>query len=1044
MPASSGGSQEGDQDRWTKPVARNDLVAKYEYETTEYADEEWRRMPEIPTAEELSQEDVEVPCNIIDDSYESVEEYLSTHYELLREDAVAGLRDCIAQIRMDPDMDETPHMAVYENVMVTGITYTQQFGVCTKISFSLNRVGKQIRWSQSKRLIPGSIVCLSDDRFQTFRVATVVARPLDQVEQNPHEIDILFKPGEIEIDSSKPMLMVECKSSYFEAYKWVLKALQRMRPDNFPLHRYLCFMDKDIGAPGYVEQTGMYNLSTIFPDSINKEKFAEVPILEEWPDLKDPDAKTSMDATQMEALKAILTKEIAVVQGPPGTGKTYTSVQALTTILNNMTDDEPPIIVACQTNHALDQILNYIYVFESNIIRLGGRTKDKENILRRTLHNIRNSAGQINIPGSNRRAILRQLDAVKDKMRRLTRPLREDLISPEGLFELGVIEKKQAESFVKGASGWVQASRVYSEKPDSPISMWLGESIDKVEIMEDLQMGDEEADIEYEELKDIEAEFLGGNPGQDDDQKLYGTADDMKNKYRVADPVGTPPEDIHKAAQKRDVFQIPQYLRAALYCHWRREAMKKIDSQFKELNLTYQRLCQELKITRMEKDSFLLSRAKLIGMTTTGLSKYRSLVASTKPKILLIEEAAEVLEAPVVVGCLPSIQQLILVGDHKQLRGKCSVHALDDDPYNLNISLFERWVLNNMPYITLQTQRRMRPEIREILNPIYKETPLQDHESVMGRDPIMGMGNTNIFWFCHSNSEGSFEDSPSKVNVFEAEMITKFVEYLVLNQQDPAKITILTFYTGQRQILARLLARNVNLQYTKIQIATVDSFQGEENDIVILSLVRSNLNNTIGFLSNENRVCVALSRAQRGFYIFGNAEMVTRKSNLWWDIGKLLQRSAAQKKIGFQLPVTCHNHKTQTLIEDVIDWNDLSGGCRQKCGAWLPCKHKCPLTCHPFDHSDFRCQEECERDKMRCGHRCKTRCWEECFCEVCGMSRSEQERDQNGYFDSDDMDDNQWTPAPKKGYAQAATTVKAVNGIKNVVNEKRNRKGVMV
>lgn len=116
MPASSGGSQEGDQDRWTKPVARNDLVAKYEYETTEYADEEWRRMPEIPTAEELSQEDVEVPCNIIDDSYESVEEYLSTHYELLREDAVAGLRDCIAQIRMDPDMDETPHMAVYENV----------------------------------------------------------------------------------------------------------------------------------------------------------------------------------------------------------------------------------------------------------------------------------------------------------------------------------------------------------------------------------------------------------------------------------------------------------------------------------------------------------------------------------------------------------------------------------------------------------------------------------------------------------------------------------------------------------------------------------------------------------------------------------------------------------------------------------------------------------------------------------------------------------------------------------------------------------------
>lgn len=97
-------------------IVRNELVSKYENESTDYAREDWRRMPLIPTAEELSQDSVDVPCNVIDDSYDSVEEYLSTHYELLREDAVAGLRDAIAYIRLDPDSDDTQKIAVYENV----------------------------------------------------------------------------------------------------------------------------------------------------------------------------------------------------------------------------------------------------------------------------------------------------------------------------------------------------------------------------------------------------------------------------------------------------------------------------------------------------------------------------------------------------------------------------------------------------------------------------------------------------------------------------------------------------------------------------------------------------------------------------------------------------------------------------------------------------------------------------------------------------------------------------------------------------------------
>ena len=57
-----------------------------------------------------------------------------------------------------------------------------------------------------------------------------------------------------------------------------------------------------------------------------------------------------------------------------------------------------------------------------------------------------------------------------------------------------------------------------------------------------------------------------------------------------------------------------------------------------------------------------------------------------------------------------------------------------------------------------------------------------------------------------------------------------------------------------------------------VRVTTVDNYQGEENDIIILSLVRNNHQNQIGFLKASNRVCVALSRAKEGLFIFGNAQ----------------------------------------------------------------------------------------------------------------------------------------------------------------------------
>lgn len=70
----------------------------------------------------------------------------------------------------------------------------------------------------------------------------------------------------------------------------------------------------------------------------------------------------------------------------------------------------------------------------------------------------------------------------------------------------------------------------------------------------------------------------------------------------------------------------------------------------------------------------------------------------------------------------------------------------------------------------------------------------------------------------------------------------------------------------------------------------VDNYQGEENDIILLSLVRSNADNNIGFLKISNRVCVALSRAREGLYIFGNSNCLLGSGlQLWTDVVNYLK-----------------------------------------------------------------------------------------------------------------------------------------------------------
>ena len=224
--------------------------------------------------------------------------------------------------------------------------------------------------------------------------------------------------------------------------------------------------------------------------------------------------------------------------------------------------------------------------------------------------------------------------------------------------------------------------------------------------------------------------------------------------------------------------------------------------------------------------------------------------------------------------------------------------------------MFERLVRNKVDFTQLKRQRRMVPEIRRMLKPIYEE--LDDHPSVFNREPISGMSGVNSYFFIHQGRETK-DIQMSKLNIKEAEMVVGFFDYLVLNGMMPEEITVLTFYNGQRKLILRKLREHRQLQGARFRVTTVDSYQGEENEVVLLSLVRSNVRGNIGFLEVENRVCVALSRARRGLYIFGDAPNLCKSSMLWWHVIQAMAKNPC--RVGFYLHLTCKKHNQKTFIK---------------------------------------------------------------------------------------------------------------------------------
>ncbi|KAG6684325.1 hypothetical protein I3842_12G057300 [Carya illinoinensis] len=253
---------------------------------------------------------------------------------------------------------------------------------------------------------------------------------------------------------------------------------------------------------------------------------------------------------------------------------------------------------------------------------------------------------------------------------------------------------------------------------------------------------------------------------------------------------------------------------------------------------------------------------------------------------VLIDESTQATEPECLIPLVLGAKQVVLVGDHCQLGPviMCKKAARA----GLAQSLFERLVLLGVKPIRLQVQYRMHPSLSEFPSNSFYEGTLQNGVTVnerqsTGIDFPWPVPNRPMLFYVQMGQEEISASGTSYLNRTEAANVEKIVTTFLRSGVVPSQIGVITPYEGQRAYIVNYMSRNGALRqqlYKEIEVASVDSFQGREKDYIILSCVRSNEHQGIGFLNDPRRLNVALTRARYGIVILGNPKVLS-KQPLW-------------------------------------------------------------------------------------------------------------------------------------------------------------------
>ncbi|XP_021346781.1 NFX1-type zinc finger-containing protein 1-like, partial [Mizuhopecten yessoensis] len=722
-----------------------------------------------------------------------------------------------------------------------------------------------------------------------------------------------------------------------------------------PFEKYIVHCMKDVDLPLYLTvEDATYDLHPIVSgnDIFKKELQSHTPLrvklngpVSHWPSAEE----LQLDQSQFEAYHAALTQEFVLIQGPPGTGKTHVGLQIAKTLLHNkdawqdrssrhrctfrntQSKTKDQILVVCYTNHALDQFLEGIVKF------LDGSNKRmwSDEIVR--------------VGGRSENEAIQEF-SLKNRRHHYHRPFYERQEQERKLDQLYNLINSQHRniSFLAYSLSHVNDT-VLDVKLLIPV------------MREDHQQFFVVADKPEELFHWLEADK---NAWLRRSERAYKNMSQLKTVSSSANTEVA----IHTATNEENIEE--------------NEAKKVEDDR------------------RIEDDDFSVRFKEQVGLdvrqqlmvvlndiqSTQHLDKqFQSLVHREANATLARLKASDRMDANEVGNIRRSLKRL---------------------------SVEQRWRLyRHWVYLYQQMQNEQLPELEKS----YYETiadmkccqPAQTFECEVIVDRELACGHS-VQLKCHINTETykckiivtrTLEACSHEADMqcwknpdtHECRSVVNRILPSCGHETDmdcyrvPADVRCDKTITKSRDSCEH----NYDVRCSDWN-TSIDNFQGEENDIILLSLVRSNKDGKIGFLSRENRICVALSRAKKGLYVIGNFDMFESRNSRWADV---VQKVKTAGQFGKALSLYCQNHLQAEGIqaEDASDFTKSpEGGCELKCDFRLCCGHACRLYCHPIDrmHTKYVCKQLCDKICQN-EHICKRKCHfgENCECPITMCSR---------------------------------------------------------
>ena len=743
---------------------------------------DFRAISILPTADELSSSEPAFLRRASEvgnlDEHDRIGAHLDNQFRLLREDLLGELRDDLQAII---NLKRAPRGTKLSGLELSGThcgsdRKRKPFGLvfrCPKGITQLSKLKSKERKDYLGRnknfLKHGSIACLlSDDHIVAF---AQVERDEDLLAEEKPRVILIFSGEEaprkalLEAKLSSELQLIQVDTPYF-AYEPFLKRLQDKRELQLA-EQLLFFRDLDIILP---EQSQI--ASTVV--ALQKGPHNNLQGV-----LRTPNP-VKLDESQVASLIAGLGQAVSLIQGPPGkprssvystsiliylpgTGKSFIGA-LLAKVFFQAT--EQPILVICYTNHALDQFLQdlmSIGIPAGEMVRLGTKSSYATKHL--------------------------------------------------SLFE-------QSGPYRRSANAWniINNCKIKTadleDKIKQAISNYLNQKITKSDFLWHLALPPEDPSFsEGLSVPDLaEDETLIGEKG-----KRVGPHY-LLDRWAAGKDAGLFAENMSKDRAK--IWAIPRDTRLTHLNRWRlailQEKIADIYSDVEKYNSALTQLNDMLN----EKNAQIIKSKRIVGCTTTGAAMYARELQAFQQGIVIVEEAGEVLESHVLTSIGPKTRQLVLIGDHKQLRPKVNNYKLTverGEGYDLNRSLFERLIREGLPSTTLQQQHRMCPEISSLVRTLtYPD--LLDAPSTKSRPELRGF-QERVMFVDHNHLETELHHvterrdqnaKSSRQNQFEVDMVLQCVRYLGQQGYRTENITILTPYLAQLKLLRDTLAHSMD------------------------------------------------------------------------------------------------------------------------------------------------------------------------------------------------------------------------------------------